>query len=346
MRAMNKQVILTGLRTNADYHLGNYIGALLPMVQMVEKHAADYQINLFAPDLHSFTTPIEHCEFYQQTIENLKLFVAAGFPIDNENVYLYRQSRVPAHSELAWILTNFTGFGEMGRMVEFKDKAERLSEDRVSVGLFEYPILMAADILLYGAKYIPLGEDQRQHLEFTRDIAQRMNSQFGELFVVPENLENQQKFIDRDSAPRIRSLRDPTKKMSKSVEDPAGTIKLSDSSDDAKKKIMSATTDNVGAVHFDWDNQPGVTNLLQILALLSGRAQTEVNAEWEGNERYGDLKKAVAEVVAKTLTSIQEKMKLIDENELIMKIESSEEFMNVQANDTLFKVQKAIGLRE
>ncbi|MCA9324125.1 tryptophan--tRNA ligase [Candidatus Saccharibacteria bacterium] len=342
---MSKQVVLTGLRTNAEYHLGNYLGALLPMVDMAQNRAGDYQVNIFAPDLHSFTTPIGFSKFHEQTMHNLKLFVACGFPLDHEDVFMYRQSHVPAHSELAWILSNFTGFGEMSRMVEFKDKSERIGNDRVSVGLFSYPILMAADILLYGATYIPVGEDQRQHLEFTRDIAMRMNNQFGELFVVPETLENQQKFVERESAPRIRSLRDPSKKMSKSVDDPSGTILLSDNPDEARKKVMRAETDNVGTIHFNWDNQPGITNLLQMLALLTHRPQSEIIAEWEDKERYGDLKSAVADAVVAILEEIQANMAKVSDEELLAKLESSEAEMNKQANQTLLKIQKAVGLR-
>jgi len=342
---MKREVVLTGLRTNGEYHLGNYIGALLPLIQFAQKHAEEYQVNLFAPDLHSFTTPIDHNTFHDQTIRNIKLFIACGLPIDHTNIQMYRQSRISAHSELTWILSNFTGFGEMSRMVEFKDKADQLNEERVSVGLFSYPILMAADILLYGAKWVPVGEDQRQHLEFTRDIATRMNNQFGELFIVPETLPKQQEFVGRTAAPRIRSLKNSSKKMSKSIDDPAGTILLSDDPEAARKKIMRAETDSVGVVNFDWGNQPGVTNLLQILGALSGRSQDEVNAEWSGSERYGDLKKAVADVVAETLQKIQSRINTIDESTLLNKLAASEAAMNVQANETLSKVQKAIGLR-
>ena len=355
---------MTGLRTNAEYHLGNYLGAILPMVHMANSKADEYQINLFAPDLHSFTTPIDHKTFYKQTMDNIRLFAASGIPIDHDNVFMYRQSRIPAHSELTWILGNFTGFGEMARMVEFKEKSQRTYEslgaqdsvdpdeakmqkthDRVSVGLFTYPILMAADILLYGAEWVPVGEDQRQHLEFARDISTRFNNQFGDTFVVPKAITEQQKFVDRDSAPRIRSLRDPSKKMSKSVSDPAGTIQLSDTPEEATKKIMSATTDSVGKINFDFENQPGISNLLQILGLLSGKTQQEINDQWTGNERYGDLKKATAEAVAETLQTIQGKLSEIDEQAIATKLESSETAMTVIANETLLKVQKAVGLR-
>ena len=167
---MNKQTILTGLRANNDLQLGNYFGALLPMIEMAKKHAGKYQVNVFVPDLHSFTTPIDHSKLREQIYNNLKLFVAAGFPLDDPNVYIYRQSYVPAHSELTLILNCFTGFGEMQRMTQFKEKTSQIGSDRVSVGLFDYPVLMAADILLYNAELVPVGDDQSQHLEITRDL--------------------------------------------------------------------------------------------------------------------------------------------------------------------------------
>jgi tryptophanyl-tRNA synthetase len=176
---MSKPVILTGLRANNQLHLGNYLGALLPLVDLAKTRAGEYQINLFIPDLHSFTTPIDHSRLQADIMQNLRLFVAAGLPIDNPDVHVYRQSHIPAHSELTWILDCFTGMGEMSRMTQFKDKSAGLSDDRVSVGLFNYPVLMAADILLYGAEYVPVGDDQTQHIEFTRDIAERLNKQFG-----------------------------------------------------------------------------------------------------------------------------------------------------------------------
>src|ERR1700757_5244301 len=192
---MAKEVILTGLRANNVLHIGNYLGAILPIVEMAQKHAGDYQINMFIPDLHSFTTPIDHGQLQDQIVANARIFTAAGLPLDNPDILLYRQSYVPAHSEMAWILDCFTGVGEMGRMIEYKDKSAKLGDDRVSVGLFNYPVLMAADILLYGATYVPVGEDQRQHLEFARDISERMNSRFGELFTIPLPLEKQTEFF-------------------------------------------------------------------------------------------------------------------------------------------------------
>ena len=338
-----KDVILTGVRSNDEPTLGNYLGAFVPMVRLQHERAGDYQLNMFVPDLHSFTTPIDHDTLYDRTIKNLKYFVAAGLDLDNTDTYIYRQSYIPAHSELTWILDCFTYMGEMGRMTQYKEKSA--GEANVSVGLFNYPILMAADILLYGAKWVPVGDDQKQHLEITRDIAQRMNNKFSELFTVPEDWKKQLEFASLDSGVRVRSLSNPEKKMSKSVDDPRGTVLLSDDPSEAAKKVMSATTDSVGEIHFDWENQPGVTNLLQILSLLSDADQDTVNADWEGNSSYGDLKKTVAEAVQAFLKDFQARYHSVDEVKLLAKLEASESVMRATANETLSQVQQAVGLR-
>lgn len=343
MKAMTKQVILTGLRANNDLHIGNYFGAMLPMVDMAKTRSEEFQVNMFIPDLHSFTTPINHYELYEQILHNARLFVAAGLPLDNSNIHLYRQSYVPAHSELTWILDCFTGIGQMGRMTQFKDKSEKLAD--VSVGLFNYPVLMAADILLYNASYVPVGDDQTQHLEFTRDIAERMNSRFGELFTVPEAVAKQHEFFGKDQGLRIMDLVDPTKKMSKSDDTGKGVIFLGDESEAAAKKIMSATTDDKASVAYDPENQPGISNLLDILALLRGRNVQDVAKEFEGQERYGDFKAVVADAVRMFLTDFQSKLASVDDSAVLAKLESSEIAMNQQANATLLKVQQAVGLR-
>lgn len=339
-----KEVILTGIRSNEEPTIGNYLGAFLPMVELQRRFAGEYQLNMFVPDLHSFTTPIDHANLYQNTLKNLKYFVAAGLDIDNEDTFIYRQSYIPAHSELTWILDCFTYFGEMRRMTQFKDKAGG-DETNVSVGLFNYPVLMAADILLYHAKYIPVGDDQKQHIEITRDLAIRLNNKFGELFTVPEDWNKQLEFARRDNGIRIRSLVNPEKKMSKSMADPRGTILLSDDPEDASKKVMSATTDSVGSINFDWENQPGVTNLLQILSLLSGKPQDEVNGEWAGRERYGELKAAVAEAVRAFLGDFQARYRAVDEQAVLKKLQQSEHVMGGIASGTLRDVQAAVGLR-
>jgi tryptophanyl-tRNA synthetase len=239
---------------------------------------------MFIPDLHSFTTPIDHGKLYEQTHRNLEVFAAAGLETEQPDTFIYRQSYIPAHSELTWILDCFAYFGELSRMTEFKEKGG--DNQNVSVGLFNYPVLMAADILLYGAKWVPVGEDQRQHVEFTRDLALRINNKFGDLFVVPEDNAKQTEFAGRSEPVRIRSLRNPNKKMSKSVEDPTGTIMLSDKPQDAAAKVMAAATDSLGSINYDWQNQPGVTNLLQIIALLSGSPQADVNSQWQVKASY------------------------------------------------------------
>jgi tryptophanyl-tRNA synthetase len=348
---MSKPVILTGLRANNDLTIGNYFGAILPMIDMATSKAAEYQINMFVPDLHSFTTPIDHRSLHAQIMHNLKLFVAAGLPLDNPDIHIYRQSYIPAHSELTWILDCFTGFGEMSRMTQFKDKSVKLTNDRVSVGLFNYPVLMAADILLYNASYIPVGEDQTQHLEFSRDIAMRMNMQFGEefsdgVFTVPEAVAKQHAFFGKDQGLRIKDLLDPTKKMSKSDDTGKGVIFLGDTPDTAAKKIMGAATDSVGVVHLDPKNQPGISNLLQILALLEAKPLATVAAEWEGKTQYGELKKHVAQQVHDFLKGFQERLAVINEAEVTTKLLMSEKEMNKRANATLLRAQKAVGLRE
>lgn len=340
-----KPVILTGLRANNDLHIGNYLGALLPLIDMAKQRAGEYQINLFVPDLHSFTTPIDHSKLQDNIMQTLRVFVAAGLPLDHEDVHIYRQSYIPAHSELTWILDCFTGFGEMNRMTQFKDKSAKLHEDRISVGLFNYPVLMAADILLYDAKYVPVGEDQTQHLEFTRDIAIRMNNQFGELFTVPEPVAKQHEFFGKDQGLRIKDLVDPTKKMSKSDETGRGVIFLTDTPEEAAKKIKSATTDSFNEIRYDMKERPGVSNLLQILALFTGRDLQDVIAQYEGQTRYGDLKQAVAEAVGNFLRDFQAKLAQVDNQAILAKLEKDEKVMNEQANRTLLRVQQAVGLR-
>lgn len=342
---MTKPAILTGVRSNEEPTLGNFLGAFVPMVAMQKKYAGEYQINMFVPDLHSFTTPVDHASLYQKTIHNLKYFVAAGLDISNEDTFLYRQSYIPAHSELTWILDCFTYVGEMQRMTQFKEKSSEHSAS-VSMGLMNYPVLMAADILLYGAEWVPVGEDQFQHLEIARDIAARMNNKFGEIFTIPRPTREQTSFIQRDTGLRIRSLTDPTKKMSKSSADEKSKISLHDDPTVARKKIMSATTDSLGRIGYDWDTQPGISNLLQILSLLCATPIETLRKDWEGNQQYGELKKAVADEVEKFLTDFQQRYAAISDDVLITKLEASEATMSKVANETLLRVQRAVGLRQ
>ena len=377
---MSKPIILTGIRANNDLTIGNYFGGILPIIDMAKKQSEQYQINMFIPDLHSFTTPVNHDELFGQVLHNARLFVAAGLPIDNDSIYLYRQSYISAHSELTWILDCFTGFGEMRRMTQFKEKSQiKISYDgkdyiasnrdaghdlepgavnvsvdeddrpyqhlNTSVGLFNYPVLMAADILLYNAKYVPVGDDQSQHLEFTRDIAERLNRRFGDILTVPEPVKAQHDFFGNDQGLRIKDLIDPTKKMSKSDESARGVIFLGDDPKAAAKKIMGATTDDKAEIHFDRDNQPGISNLLEILSLLQGVTLQRVVEQFEGQTSYGDFKSIVASEVEMFLTNFQTQLSEVDDSTVIAKLEQSERDLALTANATLLRVQQAVGLR-
>jgi len=342
---MTKPVILTGIRANNDLTIGNYFGAILPIIDMAKKRSSDYQINMFIPDLHSFTTPVDHSVLYEQILHNARLFAAAGLPLDNDSIHIYRQSYIPAHSELTWILDCFTGFGEMSRMTQFKDKTSSLGADRTSVGLFNYPVLMAADILLYNAAYIPVGDDQTQHVEFTRDIAERFNNKFGNIFTIPEQVAKQHEFFGKDQGLRIKDLVNPLKKMSKSDELGKGVIFLGDDPDVAAKKVMSATTDDKAEIHFDRENQPGITNLLEILALLRGADLQQTVGEFEGQTRYGDFKKVVADEVRQFLLDFQARLTAVNDATILEKLQQSEQQLTVTANATLLRAQQAVGLR-
>lgn len=339
-----KEVILTGIRSNEEPTLGNYLGAILPMVEMQRKYAGSHQINMFVPDLHSFTTPVDHSSLYNRTIRGLKYYVAAGLDYKEPNTFLYRQSYIPAHSELTWILDCFTYVGEMSRMTQFKEKTTEHSNS-VTMGLMNYPVLMAADILLYNARYVPVGEDQTQHLEITRDIAVRFNNKFGDVFTVPEPTQKQNAFLNRNESLKVRSLTNPEKKMSKSSDDEKSKINLSDTPEQARKKIMSATTDSVGVINFDWRNQPGVTNLLQLLSLLTDTPQDAINATWVGQTQYGQLKKATADAVASFLKDFTTKFQEVSDDELLSAMSDDEAKMSEVANSTLRRAQIAVGLR-
>jgi len=338
---MSKQVILTGLRANNDLHIGNYFGALLPIIDLALERSEEYQVNLFMPDLHSFTTPIDFSSLKNNIMLNLKMFVAAGLPLDNEDVYIYRQSYIPAHSEMTWILDCFTGVGELERMTQYKDRSLKLSHDRISTGLFNYPVLMASDILLYGSSYVPVGDDQSQHIEFARDIAERMNAQFNQdLFVIPEPVDKQHKFFGADQGLRIKDLQDPTKKMSKSDDTGRGVIFLTEDAESARKKIMSAETDSLGKINYDQATQPGISNLLDLLTLLGGTKE-----DYIGQTKYGELKAEVADKLIEHLRDFKQKLDSVDEEKLTSKLEDSERKMSEVANRRLLSVHRAIGLR-
>lgn len=337
---MNK-TILTGLRVNSELTLGNYLGALLPMVRLANKHSKDYTVNIFVPDLHSIISDIDG-SLQENVKRSLKYYLAAGLTL-NDHIHLYRQSHVPAHAELTWVLNCIAHMGEMSRMIQYKEKSE--GKDSANVGIFDYPVLMAADILLYGANYVPVGEDQFQHLELTRNLAIRFNNRFGETFVVPEDTKTQVEFMGVAGGIRIRDLVNPEKKMSKSTAGDNCKIMLSDDPAKAAKKIMSATTDSFEDIQFDLTARPGISNLLQIEALINDRPLDEVVAEWQGKSRYGDLKKQVAASVEKLLTDFQSNLAKIDDSGLDALLQKGEAYANDLANAKLAEVYAKVGLR-
>ncbi|MDY3126525.1 MAG: tryptophan--tRNA ligase [Corynebacterium sp.] len=284
--------VLSGIQPTADsYHLGNFLGALKQWIDLQDGYEAFY----FIPDLHAITVSQDPAELRERTIAGAAQLIALG--IDPQRSTLFVQSHVPAHAELTWVLQCLTGFGEASRMTQFKDKSARHGQDRTTVGLFTYPMLMAADILLYSPHFVPVGEDQRQHLELTRNLAERFNSRFGETFRVPEP------FIPEGSA-KIYDLQDPTSKMSKSGPNPKGLINLLDAPKTSAKRIRSAVTDDLGEVHFDRENQPGVSNLLAIQSALSGTSIDDLVARYAG-QGYGQLKVDTADALEAFVTPLK-----------------------------------------
>ena len=335
------KTILTGIRANSELTLGNYLGALLPMVRLANEHSKDYNINIFVPDLHSIIADIDG-DLQKNIVRTIKYYLATGLEL-NDNVHIYRQSYVPAHSELCWILNCVATMGEAARMTQYKEKSE--GRESCNVGIFDYPILMAADILLYSAEYVPIGEDQFQHIELTRNLAMRFNHRFGEVFTVPVKTAEQVKFMEVDNGIRIRDLLNPEKKMSKSTKAENSKIMLDDAPEKAAKKIMSATTDSLGKVKYDMWGQPGVSNLLQIEALTTGVLLAEVTAAWAGETRYGELKKKVAESVSAMLGDFQAKLAEISDEQVYGLLEKGEKYANEVASSKLLEVQRVVGLR-
>jgi tryptophanyl-tRNA synthetase len=286
--------VLSGIQPTADsFHFGNYLGAVRQWVALQEDHDAFYCV----VDLHAITVEYDPKVLRERTRRSIAQLLAAG--IDPERSTLFVQSQVPEHSQLSWVLSCITGFGEASRMTQFKDKSAKGGAERATVGLFTYPILQAADILVYQADRVPVGEDQRQHLELTRDLAQRFNHRFGKTFRIPEA------YIVKETA-KIADLQDPSAKMSKSSSSPAGIIDLLDDPRVSAKKIRSAVTDSGRDVIFDQENKPGVANLLTIYSALTGRKISELEDEYAGRG-YGDFKKDLAEVVVEFVTPFREK---------------------------------------
>ncbi len=329
---MSKPILLSGMQPSSDsLHLGNYIGALSNWVGMQDEFDAFFCV----VDLHAITVPQDPAELRARTRSTAAQYIAAG--IDPAKSTLFIQSHVPAHAQLMWVLSTITGFGEASRMTQFKDKSSKQGTDAASVGLFTYPILMAADILAYQANVVPVGEDQRQHLELTRDLALRFNSRFGETFTVPEG------YILKETA-KIFDLQNPTAKMSKSAETEAGLLKILDDPAVTAKKVMRAVTDADGEIRFDRDAKPGVANLLTIYSVLAGRTVDDVVAEYTGRG-YGHLKKGLAEVVTESFAPIRERTQelLADPAELDRILGKAADRASEVADATLAKVYDRIG---
>jgi len=296
-----KSRVLSGMQPSGDsLHLGNYLGALVNWVKTQDEYDAFF----FIPDMHAITVQQDPAELRARTRKTAAQFIAGGIDLDKSTLFV--QSQVPEHAQLAWVFNCLTGFGEASRMTQFKDKSAKGGADAASVGLFTYPILMAADILLYQPHGVPVGDDQRQHVELARDLAKRFNHRFGETFTVPEA------FIPKEGA-RIYDLQNPTSKMSKSAESPAGLINVLDEPKLIAKRIKSAVTDTGTVIAYDKKEKPGVSNLLDILAAVTERQVPELVEEFDG-KMYGHLKVAVADAVVERLTPIRERtLELLDD---------------------------------
>ncbi len=328
---MTKPNLLSGMQPSAgSLHLGNYLGALVNWAAMQDDYNAYYCI----VDLHAITVPQDPAELRANTRRTAAQYLAAG--IDHNKSALFVQSHVPAHAQLAWVLQCITGMGEAGRMTQFKDKSQKNGVDSASVGLYTYPILQAADILLYQPKAVPVGEDQRQHIELTRDLANRFNSRFGETFVVPEA------HILKETA-KIYDLQNPEAKMSKSG-DPKGLVNIMDDNSTIVKKFKSAVTDTDGEIRFDREAKPGVSNLLGIYSAITGTSVDAAVAEFAG-EGYGTLKTTIADAVVAAIEPIRNRAEelLADQAELDNLLAEGAARANAQAEGTLAKVYERIG---
>ena len=330
---MSKKRVLSGIQpTHDSFHLGNYLGALKQWVELQHDHDAFYCV----VDLHALTIETDPKVLQKRILLSAAQLIAIG--VDPSKCTLFIQSHVPAHNQLAWVLECITGFGEAGRMTQFKDKSQKGGTDRTNVGLFTYPILQAADILLYQADFVPVGEDQRQHIELTRDLGQRFNSKFNEIFNIPKP-----QIIK--SLAKINDLQDPTAKMSKSASSMAGVIELLDSPEVTLKKFKSSVTDDGKEVKFDEKSKPGISNLLTIHSALSGKSIQDLEGEFSG-KGYGDFKAAVAEVVISKLEPIGKRTKELmdDQGELIRILNKGAARANEVATATLKAAYSAIGL--
>lgn len=325
--------VLSGIQPTADsYHLGNYLGALKQWIDLQQ----DYDAFYFIPDLHALTVRQDPAELRERTIAGAAQLIALG--IDPQRSTLFVQSHIPAHAELNWVLQCITGFGEASRMTQFKDKSAKQGSDNTTVGLFSYPMLMAADILLYSPHYVPVGEDQRQHLELTRNLAERFNARFGPTFRVPEAL-------IPEGAAKIYDLQNPTAKMSKSGDNPKGLINLLDPPKTSAKRIRAAVTDDLASVAFDRERQPGIANLLTIFSALSGEP-VDVLVDRYADGGYGQLKVDTAQALEDFVSPLKARYEelMADRGELERILATGAQRANEIAQPLLETVYDRIGL--
>lgn len=328
----DKKVLFSGMQATGNLTLGNYLGALKNWVSLCDEYECFYSV----VDLHSITVRQDPSELRQRARKLLTLYIAAG--LDPKKNCLYYQSHVSGHAELAWILNCFTYMGELNRMTQFKDKAAKHA-DNINAGLFTYPVLMAADILLYQADVVPVGKDQLQHLEITRDIAQRFNAVYGDVFTIPEP------YLGKTGA-KIMSLQDPEKKMSKSDENVNASVYLMDDSDTVMRKFKRAVTDSEGCVRY-CEEQPGIRNLMDIYGACTGKTPAEIEKEFDGRG-YGDFKTAVGESVVAVLKPLQERFAELEKDKAYLDgiIKENAQKAEYYALKTLRKVQKKVGFPE
>jgi tryptophanyl-tRNA synthetase len=325
-----KQTILSGIKPTGTLTLGSYLGAIKNWVEL----ANDYECYYMLADMHAITVRQDPAELRRRTLEQLAQYVAAG--LDPEKNTIFIQSHVPQHAELSWVLSCYTMFGEMTRMTQFKDKSAK-NADNINVGLFTYPVLMAADILIYSADLVPVGDDQRQHVEITRDIAQRFNSVYGEVLTLPEA------YVPKTGA-RIMSLQYPENKMSKSEEDTGGCVSILDKPEDIMRRFKRAVTDSGSEIKYEPNEKPGVSNLIQILSACTGKSFADVEAEFSG-KGYGDFKAAVGEAVVETLRPVREEAEklLADKAYLEAVYRDGAQRAQRRADRLLSKVYKKVG---
>ncbi len=325
--------VLSGIQPTADsFHLGNYLGAIKQWVDLQETHDAFYCV----VDLHALTVEVDPKVLRERTLTSVAQLVALG--LDPNRCTIFVQSHVGQHNQLAWVMECLAGFGEASRMTQFKDKSQKAGADRTTVGLFTYPLLQAADIMLYGANLVPVGEDQRQHIELTRDLGQRFNTRYGETLVIPEA------YIMKAGA-KINDLQDPTAKMSKSAASQSGVIDILDEASVNIKKIKSAVTDMGKEIRFDESEKPGISNLLTILSNLSKKSVSDLESEFAGSG-YGDFKMAVATAVADYFAPVRSRTQqlLTERSELLAIIEAGAKKAEAVASDTLDRVYANMGL--